>query len=153
MRAIGASNYDGAAAGRGAEDERRQASCRATRACSRTTTSTSAPASRRSSSRCACKEKVGVIPYYSLASRLPHRQVPLGGRLSARARAAAGVKNYLNERGLRILTALDEVSARLGAKPAQVALAWLHGAAQRDRADRQRHEPRAARGPDRRQRA
>ena len=35
------------------------------------------------------------------------------------------VKSYLNERGLRILKALDEVSARLGAKPAHVALAWL----------------------------
>ena len=35
------------------------------------------------------------------------------------------MKNYLNERGLRILKALDEVAARLGAKPAQVALAWL----------------------------
>jgi aryl-alcohol dehydrogenase-like predicted oxidoreductase len=31
----------------------------------------------------------------------------------------------LNERGLRILRALDDVSARLKATPAQVALAWL----------------------------
>ncbi len=31
----------------------------------------------------------------------------------------------LNERGLRILKALDDVSARLKANPAQVALAWL----------------------------
>ena len=42
--------------------------CRATRACSRTTTSSSAPASRTSWSRCACKAGVGVIPYYALAS-------------------------------------------------------------------------------------
>jgi aryl-alcohol dehydrogenase-like predicted oxidoreductase len=35
------------------------------------------------------------------------------------------MKNYLNERGVRILKALDDVSARLGTKPAQVALAWL----------------------------
>ena len=35
------------------------------------------------------------------------------------------MKKYLNERGLRILAALDEVAARTGATPAQVALAWL----------------------------
>jgi aryl-alcohol dehydrogenase-like predicted oxidoreductase len=33
--------------------------------------------------------------------------------------------SYLNERGERILKALDGVAARLGAKPGQVALAWL----------------------------
>ena len=32
---------------------------------------------------------------------------------------------YLNERGLRILAALDAVAARLHAKPVHVALAWL----------------------------
>jgi aryl-alcohol dehydrogenase-like predicted oxidoreductase len=31
----------------------------------------------------------------------------------------------LNERGFRILKALDTVSADLGAKPAQVSIAWL----------------------------
>jgi aryl-alcohol dehydrogenase-like predicted oxidoreductase len=36
----------------------------------------------------------------------------------------SGVKGYLNERGFRILTALDGAAARLGATPAQVALAW-----------------------------
>jgi aryl-alcohol dehydrogenase-like predicted oxidoreductase len=70
------------------------------------------------------KEKVGVIPYYSLAS----------GFLTGKYRSAAdfgksprgaGMKRYLDERGLRILAALDEVSARLKATPAQVALAWL----------------------------
>ena len=33
-------------------------------------------------------------------------------------------KKYLNERGLRILAALDAVGAK-GATPAQVAIAWL----------------------------
>jgi aryl-alcohol dehydrogenase-like predicted oxidoreductase len=70
------------------------------------------------------KEKVGVIPYYSLAS----------GFLTGKYRSAAdfgksvrgaGMKRYLDERGQRILKALDEVSARLKATPAQVALAWL----------------------------
>jgi aryl-alcohol dehydrogenase-like predicted oxidoreductase len=35
------------------------------------------------------------------------------------------VKDYLNERGYRILAALDEVAAQHGANPARVALAWL----------------------------
>jgi aryl-alcohol dehydrogenase-like predicted oxidoreductase len=35
------------------------------------------------------------------------------------------VKQYLDDRGLRILKALDEVAARRAATPAQVSLAWL----------------------------
>jgi aryl-alcohol dehydrogenase-like predicted oxidoreductase len=70
------------------------------------------------------KEKIGVIPYYSLAS----------GFLTGKYRSAAdfgkstrggGMAKYLNERGLRILAALDAVAARLKATPARVALAWL----------------------------
>jgi aryl-alcohol dehydrogenase-like predicted oxidoreductase len=35
------------------------------------------------------------------------------------------VKRYLDDRGMRILNALDEVSAAVGGTPAQVALAWI----------------------------
>jgi aryl-alcohol dehydrogenase-like predicted oxidoreductase len=35
------------------------------------------------------------------------------------------VKRYLDDRGMRILKALDEVSAAVGGTPAQVSLAWL----------------------------
>ena len=35
------------------------------------------------------------------------------------------MKQYLDDRGLRILKALDEVAARRAATPAQVSLAWL----------------------------
>ena len=35
------------------------------------------------------------------------------------------MKKYLNDRGLRILKALDQVAAQYKAKPAQVVLAWL----------------------------
>jgi len=37
----------------------------------------------------------------------------------------AGVKRYMDERGMRILAALDEVAKSLHAKPAQVAVAWV----------------------------
>lgn len=36
-----------------------------------------------------------------------------------------GMKKYLNERGFRILRALDDVGARYHSTPARVALAWL----------------------------
>ena len=35
------------------------------------------------------------------------------------------MKKYLNERGFRILDALDQAAKQLHATPAQVALAWL----------------------------
>jgi aryl-alcohol dehydrogenase-like predicted oxidoreductase len=68
-------------------------------------------------------EGLGVINFFGLAR----------GFLSGKYRSEAdlgksprggGVKGYLNERGLRILAALDSVAAELGATPAQVALAW-----------------------------
>ena len=37
----------------------------------------------------------------------------------------AGMKKYLNPRGIKILDALDKVSGRYRATPAQVSLAWL----------------------------
>jgi len=70
------------------------------------------------------KEKVGVIPYYALAAGFLTGKYRTAADLGKSARGDR-VMGYLNERGLRILKALDEVSARLGAKPAHVALAWL----------------------------
>jgi aryl-alcohol dehydrogenase-like predicted oxidoreductase len=67
---------------------------------------------------------LGVINYYALA----------GGFLTGKYRSeadlgksprGAGIKRYLNERGQRVLKALDEVAARYGAKPGQVAIGWL----------------------------
>ena len=56
---------------------------------------------------------------------LPHRQVPLEPAHLGQSQRGGGVAGYLNERGMRILAALDEVAAERGASPAQVALAWL----------------------------
>lgn len=69
-------------------------------------------------------EDIGVITYFSLAK----------GFLSGKYRSEAdlgqsprggGIKDYLNARGKRILAALDAVSARHSAKPAEVAIAWV----------------------------
>ncbi len=70
------------------------------------------------------KERLGVIPYFGLAS----------GFLTGKYRSKADLKQsprgedvepYLNARGFKVLDALDAVAARHGATPAQVALAWL----------------------------
>ncbi|MBJ6127148.1 aldo/keto reductase [Microvirga splendida] len=70
------------------------------------------------------EEEIGVIPYYGLASGF------LTGKYRSEADFGKSVRGgrmaaYLNERGKRILSALDAVAARKAATPAQVALAWL----------------------------
>ncbi|RUW57188.1 aldo/keto reductase, partial [Mesorhizobium sp. M2A.F.Ca.ET.067.02.1.1] len=72
-----------------------------------------------------CKaEDIGVITYFSLAKGFlsgKYRSKPDLGQ-SARGEGVAG---YLNERGMRILSALDAVAERHSAKQAEVALAWI----------------------------
>ena len=72
----------------------------------------------------ALREGLGVITYYSLASGFLSGKYRTEADLKQGARGR-GVAKYLTPRGLRILDALDRVGARLGAKPAEVALAWL----------------------------
>jgi aryl-alcohol dehydrogenase-like predicted oxidoreductase len=70
------------------------------------------------------KEGLGVITYYSLASGFLSGKYRSKADLAKSARGE-GIAEYLNERGERILRALDTVAKRRGAKPAEVALAWL----------------------------
>jgi aryl-alcohol dehydrogenase-like predicted oxidoreductase len=72
----------------------------------------------------ALREKLGVIPYYSLASGFLTGKYRSENDLSKSPRGQAA-KKYLNDRGFRILQALDQVSEKRQATPAQVALAWL----------------------------
>jgi aryl-alcohol dehydrogenase-like predicted oxidoreductase len=72
-----------------------------------------------------CKrENVSVIPYFSLASGFLTGKYRHEKHLEGRARGYR-VKNMMNERGFRILKALDTVADQAGATVAQVALAWL----------------------------
>jgi aryl-alcohol dehydrogenase-like predicted oxidoreductase len=72
-----------------------------------------------------CREKgLGVITYYSLASGFLTGKYRSDQDLSKSIRGQ-GVKIYLNERGFRILRALDEVAKQQHTVPASVALAWL----------------------------
>lgn len=69
-------------------------------------------------------ENIGVISYFSLASGFLTGKYRSEDDLADRPRAYR-VKDMLNERGYRILKALDEVAAETGATPAQISLAWL----------------------------
>ena len=72
-----------------------------------------------------CREnRLGVIPYSPLACGFLTGKYRSEADLS-KSKRNPDVKNFLNERGFRILAALDEVAARYQANPAQVALAWL----------------------------
>jgi aryl-alcohol dehydrogenase-like predicted oxidoreductase len=70
------------------------------------------------------KEGLGVINYFPLAA----------GFLTGKYRSAADtakssrarmVTQFLNERGFKILAALDQVAKKFNATPARVSLAWL----------------------------
>jgi len=70
------------------------------------------------------KNDVGVISYFSLASGF------LTGKYRSEKDLAKGprgqmVKKYLNDKGQRVLGALDTVAQQTGSTPARVALAWL----------------------------
>ncbi len=72
----------------------------------------------------ALQEKLGVIPYYSLAAGFLTGKYRPEDDLK-KSQRGKGVKKYLNDRGFRILQALDQVAERYQTKLAQVALAWL----------------------------
>jgi aryl-alcohol dehydrogenase-like predicted oxidoreductase len=68
--------------------------------------------------------KLGVIPYYSLASGF------LTGKYRSEkdtigTKRGQGITKFLNGRGFRILAALDSVSQSHNTNPTRVALAWL----------------------------
>lgn len=72
----------------------------------------------------ALKESMGVIPYYALAAGFLTGKYRSESDLSKSPRGA-GAKKYLNEKGFRILAALDEVAKSHHSAPGKVALAWL----------------------------
>jgi aryl-alcohol dehydrogenase-like predicted oxidoreductase len=67
---------------------------------------------------------LGVLTYFSLASGFLTGKYRSAGDVANKARGDF-VKKYLNQRGFRILDALDQVAKRLDATPSRVAVAWL----------------------------
>ncbi len=71
------------------------------------------------------KENIGVIGYFSLAAGFLTGKYRTEEDISKSPRGRGVKRKYFNERGFRILNALDEVAARHDSTPARVALAWL----------------------------
>jgi aryl-alcohol dehydrogenase-like predicted oxidoreductase len=70
------------------------------------------------------REGLGVINYFGLASGFLTGKYRSEADAGTSPRGANIVKKYLNERGRRVLDALDSAAAHHKATPAQVALAW-----------------------------
>jgi aryl-alcohol dehydrogenase-like predicted oxidoreductase len=71
------------------------------------------------------KNGIGVLNFYALAAGFLTGKYRTEADAQKSARGKNTTAKYLNERGLRILAALDTVAARTGATPARVATAWL----------------------------
>jgi aryl-alcohol dehydrogenase-like predicted oxidoreductase len=70
------------------------------------------------------KENIGVISYFSQAKGFLTGKYRSERDLSKSPRGG-GVKQYLDDRGFRILAALDQVAKERNSTPGRVALAWL----------------------------
>ena len=69
-------------------------------------------------------EDIGVVPYFGLASGFLTGKYRSEADLEGRPRAYR-VKDYLSDRGLAVLAAMDEIAAPTGASLPQIALAWI----------------------------
>ncbi|HEY9003178.1 MAG TPA: aldo/keto reductase [Mucilaginibacter sp.] len=70
------------------------------------------------------ENNVGVISYYSLASGFLTGKYRSADDLSKSPRGG-GVKKYMNERGFRILDALDKIAKEYHTTPPGAAIAWV----------------------------
>lgn len=70
------------------------------------------------------KEGLGVINYFPLAGGFLTGKYRSEADAAGKARAR-NVTKHLNERGYKILGALDQIAKKYGATPARVSLAWL----------------------------
>ena len=70
------------------------------------------------------KEDIGVITYYSLARGFLTGKYRTEQDLNKSVRGQ-GIKTFLDVKGKKILSALDDVSAKYHCSPACIALAWL----------------------------
>jgi aryl-alcohol dehydrogenase-like predicted oxidoreductase len=72
-----------------------------------------------------CREnELGVITYYSLASGFLTGKYRSENDLS-KSKRGQGIKRYLNDRGFKILDALNKVAKAYNTSPACVAIAWV----------------------------
>lgn len=70
------------------------------------------------------EHNIGVIPYFALASGFLTGKYRSEKDLEGSSRTKY-VARYLNEKGFKILKALDEVAAQYNSKPGTIAIAWV----------------------------
>jgi aryl-alcohol dehydrogenase-like predicted oxidoreductase len=70
------------------------------------------------------EQQIGVVSYFALASGFLSGKYRTPADAGKSPRGKGIVDKFLNERGLGILAALDDVGKRYSASPATVALAW-----------------------------
>lgn len=70
------------------------------------------------------EQQVGVVNFYALAAGFLTGKYRTAADIGKSVRGKSTTEKYLNPRGLRILSELDDVADRYDATPAQVALAW-----------------------------
>src|SRR5581483_1582948 len=70
------------------------------------------------------ENNIGVITYYSLARGFLSGKYRSEADLS-KSQRGSGIRQFLNERGMRILDALDKVAKEYNSTPAAISLAWL----------------------------
>ncbi|MBO9560879.1 MAG: aldo/keto reductase [Caulobacter sp.] len=71
------------------------------------------------------REGLGIIPYYGLAAGFLTGKYRTDADLEGKARAQTILRDYWNDKGKRVLAALDAAAKAVSASPAQVALAWI----------------------------
>ena len=71
------------------------------------------------------REQVGVMNYYALAAGFLTGKYRTAEDAVKSPRGGMVVKKYLNERGQKIVAALDRAAAETDSTPGQVAIAWL----------------------------
>jgi len=69
------------------------------------------------------RERLSSVPYFALASGFLTGKYRPGSKVESQRAESAGA--YLNEKGIRVLTALDEVATAHGISVTTTALAWL----------------------------
>jgi aryl-alcohol dehydrogenase-like predicted oxidoreductase len=124
VRAIGASNYGAARLAEALETSRAQGLPRYESLQPLYNLYDRAEFERELQPLCA-REQVGVLNYYALASGFLSGKYRTPEDAGKSARGTSTTAKYLNERGRRILAALDGAARQLASTPAQVAIAWV----------------------------
>lgn len=70
------------------------------------------------------REELSLIPFYTLSAGFLTGKYRTEADLAQSPRGTS-VSRYLNEEGLKVLAAMDEVTSRLGCTHAELAIAWI----------------------------